>query len=159
MNNIGSRPLDADVRLRDALLMGFTFATGIVDAVSFLGLGSIFTANMTGNTVFLALAIGQRNPLSGARSADALVGFAVGAIVAGRLLGRIKEPGTWPRRVSWVFGGEFALLILFNAGWVLTEGQPAEFRSTRSLHWARSRWACRARAHVSLRFRGFPRTS
>ncbi len=125
MNNIGSRPLDADVRLRDALLMGFTFATGIVDAVSFLGLGSIFTANMTGNTVFLALAIGQRNPLSGARSADALVGFAVGAIVAGRLLGRIKEPGTWPRRVSWVFGGELALLILFNAGWVLTEGQPA----------------------------------
>ena len=30
--------------------------TGIVDAISFLGLGHIFTANMTGNVVFLGFA-------------------------------------------------------------------------------------------------------
>src|SRR5438309_6066609 len=34
-------------------LLGLTTVTGVVDAVSFLGLGHIFTANMTGNIVFL----------------------------------------------------------------------------------------------------------
>jgi uncharacterized membrane protein YoaK (UPF0700 family) len=34
-------------------LIGLTVVTGLVDAVSFLGLGHIFTANMTGNLVFL----------------------------------------------------------------------------------------------------------
>ena len=32
-------------------LLGLTVVTGVVDAVSFLGLGHIFTANMTGNVV------------------------------------------------------------------------------------------------------------
>src|SRR5437016_13262063 len=43
-----------DDRLPPALLV-LTGVTGLVDAVSFLGLGHIFTANMTGNVVFLAL--------------------------------------------------------------------------------------------------------
>ena len=34
-------------------LIGLTVVTGLVDAISFLGLGRIFTANMTGNVVFL----------------------------------------------------------------------------------------------------------
>ena len=37
-------------------LFGMTVVTGIVDAVSFLSLGHVFTANMTGNIVFLAFA-------------------------------------------------------------------------------------------------------
>lgn len=44
---------------RDALPITLTFGAGTVDAVSFLGTGGIFTANMTGNTVFLAPAGGQ----------------------------------------------------------------------------------------------------
>src|SRR5258706_6103576 len=39
-------------RVLPALLI-LTFVTGLVDAVSFLGLGHVFTANMTGNIVFL----------------------------------------------------------------------------------------------------------
>jgi uncharacterized membrane protein YoaK (UPF0700 family) len=39
-------------------LLGLTVVTGVVDAVSFLGLGHIFTANMTGNVVFLGFALG-----------------------------------------------------------------------------------------------------
>jgi uncharacterized membrane protein YoaK (UPF0700 family) len=113
-----------DERFRDALLIAFTFATGIVDAVSYLGLGSIFTANMTGNTVFLALAIGQRNLLSGVHSADALVGFAVGAILAGRVVGNAKGLVVWPRTTTWVFVGELALLAVFNIGWFLVGGAP-----------------------------------
>ena len=37
------------------ILFVMTAVTGVVDAVSFLALGHLFTANMTGNIVFLAL--------------------------------------------------------------------------------------------------------
>ena len=40
-----------------ALLMVMTAITGFVDAVSYLGLGHVFTANMTGNIVLLGFAI------------------------------------------------------------------------------------------------------
>jgi uncharacterized membrane protein YoaK (UPF0700 family) len=45
----------ADKIVPDALL-GMTAVTGLVDAVSFLSLGRVFTANMTGNIVILAFA-------------------------------------------------------------------------------------------------------
>src|SRR2546430_7387323 len=38
-------------------LLVLTFTTGLVDAVSYLGLGRVFTANMTGNIVFLGFGI------------------------------------------------------------------------------------------------------
>ena len=38
-----------------ALLLALTITTGLIDAVSVLGLGRVFTANMTGNIVFLGL--------------------------------------------------------------------------------------------------------
>jgi uncharacterized membrane protein YoaK (UPF0700 family) len=36
-----------------AALLTLTFVTGLVDAVSYLRLGRVFVANMTGNVVFL----------------------------------------------------------------------------------------------------------
>jgi uncharacterized membrane protein YoaK (UPF0700 family) len=36
------------------VFLGITAVTGLVDAVSFLSLGRVFTANMTGNVVFSA---------------------------------------------------------------------------------------------------------
>ncbi len=39
-------------------LIGLTVVAGLVDAVSYLALGHVFTANMTGNVIFLAFAIG-----------------------------------------------------------------------------------------------------
>ena len=38
------------------VLVVLTMTTGLVDAVSVLGLGRVFTANMTGNVVFLGFA-------------------------------------------------------------------------------------------------------
>ena len=61
-----------------------TFVTGIVDAASFLALGHVFTANMTGNIVFLGLALGGATGLSAPRSLLALVAFLLGALVGGR---------------------------------------------------------------------------
>jgi hypothetical protein len=45
-------------------LLGMTVVTGLVDAVSFLSLGHVFTANMTGNIVFLAFATAHVSGLS-----------------------------------------------------------------------------------------------
>ena len=39
------------------LLLGLTVVTGLVDAFSYLLLGHVFVANMTGNVVFLGFAI------------------------------------------------------------------------------------------------------
>ncbi|MDT5279483.1 MAG: hypothetical protein QOJ20_678 [Mycobacterium sp.] len=70
---------------RPVALHVLTFVTGLVDAVSFLGLGHIFTANMTGNIVFLAFAVAGTPGLSIARSLTSLIAFLVGAIIGGRL--------------------------------------------------------------------------
>jgi uncharacterized membrane protein YoaK (UPF0700 family) len=112
-------------RRRDSLLIALTFAAGVVDAVSFLGLGQIFTANMTGNVVFLALAVGQRSLLTALHSVGALIGFAFGALVAGQILARPRPAGLWPRRVTWVLWGEFACVVAFAAIWALASGEPS----------------------------------
>jgi uncharacterized membrane protein YoaK (UPF0700 family) len=68
-----------------SILLGMTAVTGMVDAVSFLALGHVFTANMTGNVVFLGFAIGGATGLSVSGSLMALICFAVGAILGGRM--------------------------------------------------------------------------
>jgi uncharacterized membrane protein YoaK (UPF0700 family) len=69
-------------------LLGMTIVTGLVDAVSFLSLGRVFTANMTGNVVILAFATARVSGLSIARSSTALLSFLVGALLGGRIMAR-----------------------------------------------------------------------
>jgi uncharacterized membrane protein YoaK (UPF0700 family) len=69
-------------------LLAMTIVTGLVDAVSFLSLGRVFTANMTGNVVILAFATARVSGLSIARSSTALLSFLVGAILGGRIMAR-----------------------------------------------------------------------
>jgi uncharacterized membrane protein YoaK (UPF0700 family) len=69
-------------------LLGMTAVTGLVDAVSFLSLGRVFTANMTGNVVILAFATARVPGLSIPRSLTALLAFLVGAILGGRVMAR-----------------------------------------------------------------------
>jgi uncharacterized membrane protein YoaK (UPF0700 family) len=73
----------AGVLLRTLLLL--TAVTGIVDAVSYLILGHVFVANMTGNVVFLGFALAGAKQLSIAASLVALGAFLLGAVVGGRL--------------------------------------------------------------------------
>jgi uncharacterized membrane protein YoaK (UPF0700 family) len=70
------------------LLLVLTAATGIVDAVSILGLGRVFVANMTGNVVFLGFALAGAPGFSLAPSLAGLGGFLSGALVGGRLVRR-----------------------------------------------------------------------
>ena len=70
-------------------LLGMTVVTGLVDAVAFLSLGRVFTANMTGNVVILAFATARVPGLSIAYSLTALLSFLVGAIFGGRIMARV----------------------------------------------------------------------
>lgn len=67
------------------LLVTLTVVTGVVDAVSYIKLGHVFVANMTGNVVFLAFAIAGAKGLSITASLTALALFFSGAFVGGRL--------------------------------------------------------------------------
>ncbi len=67
------------------LLLGLTVVTGLVDAFSYLTLGHVFVANMTGNVVFLAFALAGARGFSIVASIVALGTFSAGAVAGGRL--------------------------------------------------------------------------
>jgi uncharacterized membrane protein YoaK (UPF0700 family) len=80
--------------LTQALLV-LTFTTGLVDAVSYLGLGRVFTANMTGNIVLLGFGIagGVGLPVVAplVSLGSFLVGAGAGGVLAKRLGGRHSQ--------------------------------------------------------------------
>ena len=76
-----------------AALMVLTLVSGLVDAVSYLGLGHVFTANMTGNVVVLGFAAAGAPGFSAPATLTSLGVFLVGAIMAGRVAGRIPGRG------------------------------------------------------------------
>lgn len=77
-----------------AALLVLTVATGIVDAASYLGLGHVFVANMTGNVVFFGFATSPASGLSTALAAVAFVAFLLGAF-GGGIAGRLLDGSRW----------------------------------------------------------------
>lgn len=77
-------PSKDDGHLLAALAL-LTFATGLVDAASVLGLGHVFTANMTGNVVFLGFSLAGAGRVTTLDCLVALAAFLLGAMVGGRL--------------------------------------------------------------------------
>ena len=71
------------------LLLALTVVTGLVDAFSYLVLGHVFVANMTGNVVFLAFALVGAAGFSIAASASALGAFLLGAVASGRIVAHL----------------------------------------------------------------------
>lgn len=91
-------------------LLGMTAVTGLVDAISFLSLGHVFTANMTGNVAFIAFAALGTADISVVRSAVALVAFLTGAALGGRLMAQ-TTPGSQLRVASSGLGIEIVLFV------------------------------------------------
>src|SRR5262249_46938344 len=104
---------------RDWVLLALTFAAGCVDALSYLGLSHVFTANMTGNAVLLGLAIGQTQELQVAHSTAALVSFVGGVVMAAQLLGPPPHPVVWSSRITFALGLEFVVLLVFAVSWLV----------------------------------------
>src|SRR5213592_2877698 len=92
------------------LLLGLTVVTGLVDAVSYLALGHVFTANMTGNVVFLGFAAAGGNGLSAPQSGTAVVAFLLGAVIGGRMATGMSG-GPRHRWTGVAFRAEAALLF------------------------------------------------
>jgi uncharacterized membrane protein YoaK (UPF0700 family) len=104
---------------RDRMLLALTFAAGCVDALSYLGLGRVFTANMTGNAVLLGLAIGQTQELQVAHTAAAIVGFILGVLTGAKVVGPIRERVVWSHPITLALSLECAALFVFGIGWWL----------------------------------------
>jgi uncharacterized membrane protein YoaK (UPF0700 family) len=89
------------------LLIGMTLVTGLVDAFSYLVLGHVFVANMTGNVVFLGFALAGAPGFSISASLVAMASFAVGAAFGGRLGARHHDHRarlhSWASAVQAVF--------------------------------------------------------
>lgn len=81
-------------RLLLGTLIGLTVISGLVDAVSYLGLGHVFTANMTGNVVLLGFAAAGASGFSAVACLTSLGAFLLGAAAAGRLARRLNSRRT-----------------------------------------------------------------
>jgi uncharacterized membrane protein YoaK (UPF0700 family) len=72
-------------------LLVMTFSTGLIDAVSYLGLGRVFTANMTGNIVLLGFGIAGGAGLPVVAPLVSLGAFLVGSALGGVLVARTAD--------------------------------------------------------------------
>ncbi|MFC7644222.1 YoaK family protein [Streptosporangium lutulentum] len=93
MFTIGSGTAAPSRRRSYVVLVFMTLAAGAMDAVAFLGLGGIFTANMTGNLILLALVGEEGWEIRALRASLACVVFCVGLLTGFGMpkRGRVKE--------------------------------------------------------------------
>src|SRR3954465_8321942 len=110
--------------IRDLLLVALTFSSGAIDAISFLALGKVFTAFMTGNVVFLGLRVAGAGGPDVVRVLIAVGAFAAGVFVATRIVAPARGSGVWPRRVSVALGLVVVAQAAFLALWMATSGRP-----------------------------------
>jgi uncharacterized membrane protein YoaK (UPF0700 family) len=126
-------PIDAGVRpagrrlspttIRDLLLVVLTMSSGAVDAISFIGLGRVFTAFMSGNLVYLGMGIANAGGPGFIRAMVSLAAFAVGAFLAARILEpSMGSRALWSPRVSITLGVASLSQAAFLAVWLATAG-------------------------------------
>jgi uncharacterized membrane protein YoaK (UPF0700 family) len=122
-----ARHLEVLPPARDGLLVLLAGAAGGIDVLSYLRLGNVFTANMTGNAVLLGIATGQHVGARALHSAVALAGFVLGVLAGAALCGRHQgsQTGGWPPGVTLALGVELVLLAALAVGWALAGADPA----------------------------------
>ena len=114
-----------DLRVRNLLLMALTASLGAVDAISYLGLGKVFTAFITGNFVFLGLVAAGAGGPSVVSLAVTLAAFAAGVYLATRIVEPSRGSGVGPRRAPIALGIAGVAQACFLAVWVSAAGLPA----------------------------------
>jgi uncharacterized membrane protein YoaK (UPF0700 family) len=91
-------------------LLALTFTTGLVDAVSYLALGRVFAANMTGNIVLLGFGIAGSSGLPVVAPVVSLAAFVLGGGAGGVLVRRLGE--RHPSLVASALGTEASLIAV-----------------------------------------------
>ena len=99
----------------DVLLL--TWASGMLDALSYLRAG-VFTANMTGNTVVLGLAIAGIEKSRTVPAAVSIGSFAAGALIAAMAIPRNTRP--WSRDLKLGTAMELPFAVAFALLWIAT---------------------------------------
>ncbi|MFF3497809.1 YoaK family protein [Streptomyces sp. NPDC003247] len=79
------------------VLLVLTLASGLIDAVSFLGLHHIFVANMTGNVLVVGFAAAGAPGFSVRHSLTSLACFLAGAVAGGRVIHGVGSHRLWTR--------------------------------------------------------------
>jgi uncharacterized membrane protein YoaK (UPF0700 family) len=115
--------MDGDDRRLVPSLMLLTAVTGLVDAASVLGLGRVFTGNMTGNVLLLGFAISGAHEVSITASLIALAGFLLGSTCGGRLA-RVATR----RALGIALALEFVLLLAAAVVAALADGRAGAAR-------------------------------
>ncbi|MGA8222120.1 MAG: YoaK family protein [Candidatus Acidiferrales bacterium] len=113
-----------------APILLLTWVAGTIDAIGYLSLGHVFTANMTGNAVLLGLALGQGQAPAAFRSLFALGGFALG-VTAGAILAHRSGTDVDQRRA---FLGPILVETIILAAFALTFHLPFLPRNQFTLH-------------------------
>jgi uncharacterized membrane protein YoaK (UPF0700 family) len=117
----------ASVVVRNRLVVGLAFSSGVVDVICFLAFGRVLTAFMTGNIVFLGLgAVSSDGPDVG-RVAVSIVAFAAGVLLSARIVSPVQDTAfeVWPRRVSVALSIVAVAQVSFLIGWIATFGHPS----------------------------------
>ena len=107
------------------ILLVLTGTTGLIDAISVLGLGHVFTANMTGNVVFLGFAAARVPGFSAVRCGCALLAFLIGAVGGGALAAAMQ--GTqrrWLLTAAAIECGLFAFSAALSVGYRASPALP-----------------------------------
>ena len=108
---------------RDALLVVLAMGAGAVDAITLTALG-VFTAAITGNLVLVGIAIGTGDGGQALRAGGAFAAFALGLVLAARLLGKAGTAGTLRTRARHVLVAVAVLQAGFLAAWLALDGDP-----------------------------------
>jgi uncharacterized membrane protein YoaK (UPF0700 family) len=105
-------------------LLALAAAAGSVDAISYLGLAHAFPANMTGNTVLLALSLARGPDARTLPAAVALAGFSLGALAGAWTVDRRRR---WPESARAALAAHTLVLLAIAVWWTLggTPPRPA----------------------------------
>jgi len=114
-----------ELRVRDLLLNVLTVSSGAVDAISFLALGKVFSAFMTGNIAFLGLRVAGAGAPGAVAILVSMAAFAVGVYLSTRIVKPSKGSGIWPQRVTVALSVSLIAHAVFLVVWLASSGQPS----------------------------------
>ena len=133
-----------DVKVRNRLLDALTVSSGAVDTVSFIALGKVFTAFMTGNIAFLGMAIASTTGSTPygvvaprvISLLAAMAGFAGGVYLATKIVRPSRQPatrkgeqsngGVWSQRTTIALGLSLLAHLCFVLLWFATSARPGD---------------------------------
>src|SRR5713101_1185350 len=123
VTNIHNQALE--LRVRDLLLNVLAGSSGAVDAISFLALGKVFSAFMTGNIAFLGLRVAGANAPGWVAILTSMAAFAAGVYLSTLIVKPSKSSALWPQRVTVALGASLIAHAAFLAVWFASNGQPS----------------------------------